>query len=311
MKILVAYDGSECSDAAIVNLRRAGLPTVAEVLILSVAEISTQIVAVPYGAPVAGTGMFFPESLESETSSDHQLREAQAFAAQAVDRLQTDFPGWRINTEAWVDAAGSAIIRKAHAWKPDLIVVGSHGSSGFSRIVLGSVSEKVLHHVTGSVRISRHRLHPQERSVRLLIGIDGSTGAKAALQAIATRNWPPGTEVRVVGVKDCGSLRANTLTATPEAVPMAMEEKWRSQLSTTIHEAVHELTKSGLLATPQVLAGKPGQVLLAEAEKWAVDCVFVGARGLNGLERILLGSVSTVVASHAHCSVEIVRPQGQ
>ena len=222
MKILIAYDGSECSDAAIVNLRRAGLPTVAEVLILSVAEISAQI-AVPYGAPAVAAGMFFPENLESEASSDHQLREAQAFAAQAVDRLQMDFPGWRINTEAWVDAAGSAIIRKAHAWKPDLIVVGSHGRSGFSRLVLGSVSEKVLHHVTGSVRISRHRLHPQERSVRLLIGIDGSTGAMAALQAIATRNWPPGTEVRVVGVMDCESLRANPLTVTAEAFPMPIE----------------------------------------------------------------------------------------
>ena len=47
----------------------------------------------------------------------------------------------------------------------------------------------------------------------------------------------------------------------------------------------------------------------AEAEKWGADCIFVGARGLNGLERLLLGSVSTAVASYAHCSVEVVRPQ--
>jgi nucleotide-binding universal stress UspA family protein len=49
-------------------------------------------------------------------------------------------------------------------------------------------------------------------------------------------------------------------------------------------------------------------VLVEEAEGWGADCVFVGATGLRGAERLLMGSVSAAVAARAHCSVEIVRP---
>lgn len=307
MKILIAYDGSECSDAAIVDLRRAGLPRVAEASVLSVAETCPPVASAAFGAAVGGFGMYLPEGAENEAPSDHQLQDAQAFAAQAAGRLRADFPGWHIDQESWVDAAGPAIIRKAHAWKPDLIVVGSHGRTGLGRLVLGSVSQHVLHHVNCSVRIGRHHLHSQERPIRLLIGVDVSNDAKAALQAVAARNWPAGTEARAVGVIDCASSLAQPPTLTSEAIPAVPEEKWPSQLSAKIHQAVQELKKSGLLATGEVLAGKPGKLLLADAEKWAADCVFVGARGLTGLERFLLGSVSTMVASHAHCSVEVVR----
>jgi nucleotide-binding universal stress UspA family protein len=306
MKVLIAYDGSECSDAAIMDLRRAGLPAVADVLVLSVAEISQRVMAIPSSVSVAGAGMFVPQSMESDASSDHRFQEIKACATQAADRLRADFPGWHIDTEAWVDSAGSAIIRKAHAWIPDLVVLGSHGRSGINRLLLGSVSQNVLHHVTCSVRISRHRLHPQERCIRLLIGVDGSSSAKTAIRSVAARIWPAGTEARVIGVLDSGiSLAAaGTLEG---AIPAAIEDESQSRMSKAVHGAAQELEISALHVTHQVLAGIPCEALLTEAEKWAADCVFVGARGLNGLERLVLGSVSSAVASKAHCSVEIVR----
>jgi nucleotide-binding universal stress UspA family protein len=198
MKILIAYDGSVCSDAAIVDLRRAGLPSTADVLVLSVAEMSPLVAAVPYGALVVGPGAFLQESGENQGPNGHHVQEAQALADQAAERLRADFPDWNIKTEAWVDAARPAIIRKAHAWNPDLVVVGSHGHAGISRFDLGSVSQHVLHHVDCSVRISRHRLHSQERATRVLIGVDGSSDARTAVAAVAARNWPAGAEARVV-----------------------------------------------------------------------------------------------------------------
>jgi nucleotide-binding universal stress UspA family protein len=53
--------------------------------------------------------------------------------------------------------------------------------------------------------------------------------------------------------------------------------------------------------------GEPKSLLIAEAESWGADCIFVGARGLGRVERFMLGSVSTAVAARAHCSVEVVR----
>jgi nucleotide-binding universal stress UspA family protein len=306
MKLLIAYDGSECSDAAIMDLRCAGLPPVADVLILSVAEVSQRVTAAPYGALVVGAAMFVPQDTETDASTDHHLQDAKAFAAQATDRLRADFPNWHIDAEAWLDAAGSAIIRKVHVWQPDLVVLGSHGRSGIDRFLLGSVSQHVLHHVTCSVRISRHHLYPQEQPIRLLIGVDGSNGARMAVQSVAARKWPANTAARVIGVLDSGIALA-AANSFEGAIPVEIEEEFRIRMSKAVHAAVQELETSGLHVTHQILTGIPCEALLAEAEKWPADSLFVGARGLNGLERLLLGSVSTAVASHAHCSVEIVR----
>lgn len=56
-----------------------------------------------------------------------------------------------------------------------------------------------------------------------------------------------------------------------------------------------------------ILRGNAKHTLLSLATKWGADEIFVGARGMTNLERIFLGSVSSFVAGHAHCTVEVVR----
>jgi nucleotide-binding universal stress UspA family protein len=64
----------------------------------------------------------------------------------------------------------------------------------------------------------------------------------------------------------------------------------------------------GLDVAMVMMDGNPKHALLREAERCGADCIFMGARGHNQLQRLLLGSVSTAVAARAHCSVEVVRP---
>jgi nucleotide-binding universal stress UspA family protein len=158
------------------------------------------------------------------------------------------------------------------------------------------------------VRISRHPLHPLDRPIRLLIGTDGSVGALGAVRTVAGRNWPAGTEARVVGVVDSRMVVA--AMSIPEGIAAATgtEESLRDELSKATHQAVGELAVAGLHASPQVLGGVPSAVLVAEAQSWGADCIFVGARGLTGLDRLLLGCAATAVATRAQCSVEVVRP---
>jgi nucleotide-binding universal stress UspA family protein len=52
--------------------------------------------------------------------------------------------------------------------------------------------------------------------------------------------------------------------------------------------------------------GNPKDEIVAEAEGWGADCIFVGAKGMRGVDHLLLGSVSAAVSARAHCSVEIV-----
>jgi nucleotide-binding universal stress UspA family protein len=71
--------------------------------------------------------------------------------------------------------------------------------------------------------------------------------------------------------------------------------------------AVARLAAAGFKAEPKVLVGDPRIVILREAREWEADCIFLGSRGLDAVERFVLGSVSSAVASHAPCTVEIVR----
>ena len=62
---------------------------------------------------------------------------------------------------------------------------------------------------------------------------------------------------------------------------------------------------AGLATSVVMKEEEPKRLLLSEAETWGADCIFVGARGMGSLERLLIGSISSTVAARAHCSVEI------
>jgi len=56
-----------------------------------------------------------------------------------------------------------------------------------------------------------------------------------------------------------------------------------------------------------VLAASPKELILQEAAEWAADLIVLGSHGSSGLSRFLIGSTSETVATHAACSVEVVR----
>ncbi|MGZ8426356.1 MAG: universal stress protein, partial [Candidatus Binatia bacterium] len=83
----------------------------------------------------------------------------------------------------------------------------------------------------------------------------------------------------------------------------------RAWLENILATSTAKLQASGISVSAIVKGGDPKEVLVEEAERLRVDCIFLGARGLRRLERFLLGSVSTAVATRAQCSVEILRPR--
>jgi nucleotide-binding universal stress UspA family protein len=85
------------------------------------------------------------------------------------------------------------------------------------------------------------------------------------------------------------------------------EEQERSRLRTAADESANDLRRAGLIANASVVDGDPRKELLRASEQWNAAAIFVGARGLGRFERLLLGSVSTAVVTHARCTVEIVR----
>ncbi|MEX1094894.1 MAG: universal stress protein [Planctomycetales bacterium] len=145
MKILLAVDGSPCSDIAIAEVSRLPWP----------GEITVQVTTVE--APVSPPRR--PGTLP--TAFDEIMEQFRAEAVDrltaAVGRLQRLAPNLRVVPRLLEGLPKDAIVAEAASWGADLIVVGSHGYGPIRRFFLGSVSLFVAHHAPCSVLIARCR----------------------------------------------------------------------------------------------------------------------------------------------------------
>jgi nucleotide-binding universal stress UspA family protein len=91
-------------------------------------------------------------------------------------------------------------------------------------------------------------------------------------------------------------------------IEVGEEENW-DRVRDVFAAAAEKLRSAGLHTEILVRRGNPADEILQEAHTWDADCIFLGAKGTRGIDRLLLGSVSSAVAARAHCSVEVVRPK--
>lgn len=291
MKILIAYDGSACAQAALDDLRSAGLPTQANVKVVSILET--------WLPPPSSWAL-----MEGTTRASEEL-DRLALAQGAAVSLRSMFPGWELTAQEEIGSPSGVLLKIADDWKPDLLVVGSHSRSAAGRFFLGSVSQKLVHEAHCSVRVARGRVQEPDTPLRIVVGVDGSAGSQAAVNVVAQRSWPPKTEVKLVNA----TWSSPHLYAEPAATAVM---KWlaeeHARIEASLQQAQEKLQAAGLQVTRLTAQEDPKTLLCEEAERWGADCMFVGAKGVGRLERLLIGSVSSAVAARAHCSVEIVRP---
>ena len=124
-------------------------------------------------------------------------KDSLALARRAQSRIQQLFPGWEILAEAGIGSPGREIIARADEWRPDLIVVGSHGRTALGELFFGSVSQKVINEAAVR-RAWRAGIVEPDVPARIIVGVDGSEEADAAVEEIASRDWPDGSQVRIV-----------------------------------------------------------------------------------------------------------------
>jgi nucleotide-binding universal stress UspA family protein len=148
MKVLLAVDGSTCSDAAVEAVIEQYKTSNTEVRVVSVLEW-------PKGL---STSLAFSEG---PAAADHVLavhdeerRRTRTVVERAAFRLAQ--AGFQAAIEVREGDARHEIVEAATAWGADAIVVGSHGRRRLERLVLGSVSEGVVRHAPCSVEVIRH-----------------------------------------------------------------------------------------------------------------------------------------------------------
>ncbi|MDI1242523.1 MAG: universal stress protein [bacterium] len=312
MKLLVAYDGSACSEAALDDLVLAGLPESSEAYVISIAEvwlpIASSETAATARADVAGASR--NTSLNKPVEVGNKvIAEAEVLANHAKRRIQRMFPSWSPTSEATHGSPARAILERAAERDTDLIVVGSHGRSAISRLFLGSISQKVLTEAKCCVRVARGRIEIDPTPTRLIIGFDGSKGAQAAVSAVARRSWRQGTEIRVIVATSEVSPPTITRFVPPAACKApeisSLERDSIEKLAVWSLDALHAKNVS---ATLHLYSGNPKEIIVEEAKNWNADCIFLGANsfGSEG-DSFALGSTAAAVAARATCSVEVVR----
>jgi len=146
--------------------------------------------------------------------------------------------------------------------------------------------------------------------MKILLAIDGSSFSDAAVSEIAKRPWPAESEVKIISVVEPPLLPTVETWVPPDNYIEALELAGLEQAQSIVGKAADRITNEqhdSLRVATEIVKGYPKHAIIDTAETWEADLIVVGSHGYRGLTRLWLGSVSQAIASHAKCSVEIVR----
>jgi nucleotide-binding universal stress UspA family protein len=152
MKILLAIDDSDFSRAAVSAVIKEFRPAAAEVHVLHVVE------PLRLAPPLVGAGVGPSVPGDFIGAVEDWLDQAEGLVSQTARSLES--AAFRVTTSVSEGDPKTQILNFAENWKPNLIVVGSHGRRGLDRFLLGSVSEAVARHARCSVQIVRPSAPP-------------------------------------------------------------------------------------------------------------------------------------------------------
>lgn len=186
----------------------------------------------------------------------------------------------------------------------DLLVVGARGLGAVRGLLVGSVSQQVIHHAHVPVALVRHTQWPIAPR-RVVVGVDGSEISLDALRWGVTEARRRGAELEAV-------MAWNVPYAASPFAPVvdsgaALERSAREQLAEAVARVDCSVLNQPVIQT--VGHGPAGHVILDAAS--GAELVIVGSRGLGGFKELLLGSVGQHVAHHSPCPVIVIRPQEQ
>ncbi len=201
------------------------------------------------------------------------------------------------------------ILSQARSLRASSIVVGSRGQGMLGRFLLGSVSRGVVRRAPCAVLVVKGR--PREIR-RLVVGLDGSAHSRHAAAFVAGLAAPRDSQVTILGVVEM--TRLPSLGQLPSAVRgrlLAAEARLNRQrlagARREVEAAASLLRRAGWRVTTAVRAGVPLPELLRAVSGARADLLVLGARGVGGIERHLLGSVAEGALTRSPVSVLVVR----
>jgi nucleotide-binding universal stress UspA family protein len=223
--------------------------------------------------PVAGRDLL---ELREQVAREHLENWRQEAAQQGLElesRLQTGSPAY------------TEILGAAEDIQPDLIIMGRRGKSGLERLLVGSVTARVIGHTSHKVLVA-----PRDTVLslqKLLVASDGSSASQAACQEALNIAKRTGGQLTVVTAAhgDLDPKRAKAL----------------------VRELQAEAKRQDVDLIPLTPGGRPDEAVIKVAAAKQVDLIIMGSHGRTGLKRLLMGSVTERVIGQATCPVLVVK----
>ena len=199
------------------------------------------------------------------------------------------------------------IIDEATATPADLLVIGTHGRSGFEKLLLGSVTEKVVRRAPCPVLTVGHvRAHSRKGPLfhRILCAADLTQASQQTLEmalALATEN---DAQITLLHVMDAlsGSNAAALATGVREPVARQLVASARDELRKAVPNDVRTFCE----VTDRVETGTPWTEILRVAEQMDAELIVMGAHATGVAGQLLFGSTTNHVVRRANCPVLII-----
>jgi nucleotide-binding universal stress UspA family protein len=309
-KILVPLDGSELAEQALSPA--LALATAAardgqvepEIILLRVPVAEKMFVRYPAKYAI------LPPEQSLEYARHESCEYVAAVSAQSVRSGVTIREAGKQYKLMLVDDVASAIVETAFIEDVDLIAMSTHGRSGFSRWMLGSVTERVLHQVHRPVMVVR----TEEPINHILITLDGTPLAEAAVEpgmAIARCLGCRVTLLRVATMPTLEQASAAELEQVERGLSDGMRERFYREIRHYLDSVGQPYRAEGLQVESLAIGGPVASAIVETAEIFGNQLIVMATHGRTGLRRWLQGSVTEKVLHGAHCSMLIIHPDDQ
>jgi nucleotide-binding universal stress UspA family protein len=273
---LVCTDGSADSEGAITAALHLAKTTGSTVYLLEVLYY------------LAGYELQAPDTLAPPVINLELMQAQESAARERLETWKAEAAKEGVTLEPRIRTAASAyegILEEAGELQPDVIIMGRHGYTGLTRLLMGSVTARVIGHSPCHVLVV-----PREVSLnfqRLLVASDGSAFSEAA--------WTEALSL----AQTMGSALIGVAVATSNRDVAAAQEVVRNL------EAAAE--KQGIPLDTMIPVGRPEEGIVKAAEFKQASLIIVGSHGRTGLKRLLMGSVAERVIGLAKCPVLVVK----
>lgn len=285
-KILLATDTSEFSEGAIreaINLSRSCEKS--QLYAMSVVEINPELIAL---APLV------MEKMEQETRKHLEGIKERARKENVECEIIT-----REGEEPY-----KLIVEEAGKKRAGLIVMGRRGRKGLMRMLMGSVTARVIGHADCNILIV-----PRAARIRydnILVATDGSRYSNAAVSEAIRIAKRCGGNLIVVSVAASESISPLDIVHSQMQQGLIADKEIK-EAENNIKKAKDLTGKEGVKAEGLVLSGRPYEAIVDTAKEKKADLIIVGSYGRTGIERLLMGSVTERVIGHAECAVLVVK----